>query len=64
MRPPAVSNSEDHPVCKNWVVRVRDPVKDHQQFLDYLPRYTHRAAIANGRIPSHQDGGAMFSAKD
>jgi hypothetical protein len=50
--------------AKNWVVSVRDPVKDPQQVLDYLARYTHRVAIANSRIQSLQDGMVTFSAKN
>jgi len=46
------------------VVSVRDPVKDPQQVLDYLARYTHRVAIANSRIQSLQDGMVTFSAKN
>jgi len=50
--------------AKNWVVSVRDPVKNPQQVLDYLARYTHRVAIANSRIQSLQDGRVAFSAKN
>jgi len=50
--------------AKNWVVSVRHPVKDPQQVLDYLARYTHRVAIANSRITSLQDGMVTFTAKN
>jgi hypothetical protein len=50
--------------AKNWVVSVRDPVKDPQQVLDYLARYTHRVAIANSRIQSLQDGMVTYNAKN
>jgi hypothetical protein len=50
--------------AKNWVVSVRDPVKDPQQVLDYLARYTHRVAIANSRIQSLQDAQVTFSVKN
>ena len=50
--------------AKNWVVSVRHPVKDPQQVLDYLARYTHRVAIANSRIQSLQDGQVTFRAKN
>jgi len=50
--------------AKNWVVSVRDPVKDPQQVLDYIARYTHRVAIANSRIQCLQDGMVTFSAKN
>jgi Putative transposase/Transposase zinc-binding domain len=50
--------------AKNWVVSVRDPVKDPQQVLDYLARYTHRVAIANSRITSLQNEMVTFTAKN
>ena len=50
--------------AKNWVVSVRDPVKDPQHVLDYLARYTHRVAIANSRITSLQNGMVTFTAKN
>jgi len=50
--------------AKNWVVSVRDPVKDPQQVLDYLARYTHRVAIANSRLTSLQNGMVTFTAKN
>jgi hypothetical protein len=50
--------------AKNWVVSVRDPVKDPQQVLNYLARYTHRVAIANSRIQSLENGMVTFTAKN
>ena len=49
---------------KNWVVDVRDPVKQPQQVLEYMARYTHRVAIANSRIKSLKDGRVTFSVKN
>jgi hypothetical protein len=49
---------------KTWVVSVRDPVRQPQQVLEYLARYTHRVAIANSRIKSIKNGQVTFSAKD
>jgi hypothetical protein len=43
---------------------VRDPVKQPQQVLEYMARYTHRVAIANSRINSLKDGRVTFSVKD
>jgi hypothetical protein len=50
--------------AKNWGVSVRDPLKDPQQVLDYLARYTHRVAIANSRITSLQNAMLTFTAKN
>ena len=49
---------------KNWVVDVRDPVKRAAHVLEYMARYTHRVAIANGRIKSLKDGRVTFTAKN
>ena len=50
--------------AKNWAVSVRDPVKDTQQVLDYLARYTHRVAITNRRIKELIDATVTLSAKN
>lgn len=49
---------------KTWVVSVRDPVKQPEQVLEYLARYTHRVAIANSRIKSLKDAMVTFCAKN
>jgi hypothetical protein len=49
---------------KQWIVDVRDPVKNPQHVLDYLARYTHRVAIANSRIKALADGMVTFSFKN
>ena len=49
---------------KNWVVDVRDPVKNPQSVLEYIARYTHRVAIANSRIKSLKHGRVTFSVKN
>jgi hypothetical protein len=46
------------------VVDVRDPVKQPQQVLEYMARYTHRVAIANSRINSLKDARVTFSVKN
>jgi hypothetical protein len=33
-----------------WIVFVKPPFAGPSQILDYLGRYTHRVAIANGRL--------------
>ena len=49
---------------KTWVVSVRDPIRQPQQVLEYLARYTHRVAIANSRIKSIKNGQVTFCAKN
>jgi hypothetical protein len=49
---------------KNWIVDVRDPVKQPEQVLEYMARYTHRVAIANSRINSLKHGRVTFSVKN
>ena len=40
----------------DWVVYAKRPFGGAQQVLDYLGRYTHRVAIANGRLIDCEDG--------
>jgi hypothetical protein len=47
-----------------WVVSVREPIKQPQQVLQYLARYTHRVAIANSRITGFKDNMVSFRYKD
>ena len=49
---------------KNWIVDVRDPVKNPEHVLEYLARYTHRVAIANSRITALEDGCVTFKIKN
>ena len=49
---------------KNWVVSVRDPVKQPEHVLEYLARYTHRVAIANSRIKKLENGMVSFTIKN
>ena len=49
---------------KNWVVSVRNPVKNPDHVLEYLARYTHRVAIANSRIKAIKNGKVTFTAKN
>ena len=55
---------KDQLYTKNWVVDVREPVKQPQQVLEYMARYTHRVAIANSRLKSLKQGMVTFTAKD
>jgi hypothetical protein len=49
---------------KEWVVYAKPPWKSPEHALKYLARYTHRVAIANGRLQSIDDGQVTFSYKD
>jgi hypothetical protein len=49
---------------KQWIVDVRDPVKNPHHVLDYLARYTHRVAIANSRIKALKHGMVTFTFKN
>jgi hypothetical protein len=47
-----------------WVVHAKRPFGGAQQVLDYLGRYTHRVAIANGRLLDCDNGAVRFWWKD
>jgi hypothetical protein len=47
-----------------WVVYAKRPFGGPEQVLDYLARYTHRVAIANGRLVALADGRVSFLWKD
>jgi Putative transposase len=47
-----------------WVVYSKAPMAGPEQVLKYLARYTHRVAIANSRLISHEDGRVSFRYKD
>ena len=49
---------------KPWVVYAKQPFGGPQQVLDYLGRYTHRAAISNHRLVSVTDTEVRFRYKD
>lgn len=48
----------------DWVVYSKRPFAGPDQVLAYLGRYTHRVAIANGRLTALQDGQVSFTWKD
>jgi Putative transposase len=50
--------------CLKWVVYAKRPFAGPQVVLDYLGRYTHRVAIANGRLLDSTDGRVSFRWKD
>ncbi len=41
---------------KNWIVYIKEPIKNPEYVLEYLGRYTHRVAISNYRILSLKSG--------
>ena len=47
-----------------WIVFAKRPFAGPAQILDYLGRYTHRVAIANGRLLDCRDGRVSFRWKD
>ena len=47
-----------------WVVYAKRPFAGPTAVLAYLSRYTHRVAIANSRLVSHDDRGVTFKYKD
>ena len=48
----------------DWVVSAKPPFGGPQYVLQYLARYTHRAAISNHRIVDSADGKVTFLWKD
>jgi hypothetical protein len=48
----------------DWVVYAKRPFAGPEQVLQYLGRYTHRVAIANGRLLSCENGQVRFRWKD
>ncbi len=49
---------------KNWVVHAKPPFGGPQHVLQYLVRYTHRVAIANGRLLSLANAQVRFRWRD
>jgi len=47
-----------------WVVYAKRPFAGPAQVLEYVGRYTHRAAISNNRLVSIDDGKVRFRWKD
>jgi hypothetical protein len=49
---------------RDWIVYAKSPFGGAKQVYQYLGRYTHRVAISNARLLSHQDGHVQFRYKD
>jgi Putative transposase/Transposase zinc-binding domain len=49
---------------KEWVIYAKRPFGGPQQVIDYLGRYTHKVAISNQRLKSHENGEVIFEYKD
>ena len=49
---------------KEWVVYSKPPFGGPEHVLKYLARYTHRVAIANGRLLSLENGQVRFRWRD
>ena len=50
--------------CKKWVAYSKSPFNGAEQVYSYLSQYTHRVAIANGRLVSMEHGKVTFKARD
>ena len=50
--------------AKPWVVYSQRPFAGPQTLVEYLGRYTHRAAISNHRLLSCRDGQVRFTYRD
>jgi len=48
----------------NWVVYSKRPFGGPEHVIQYLARYTHRVAIANGRLLEMRDGQVTFRWRD
>ncbi len=49
---------------KKWVVYCEKPFKSANNLINYLGNYTHRIALSNNRIVSHEQNKVVFYAKD
>ena len=49
---------------KKWWVYSKSPFNGAEQVYSYLSQYTHRVAIANGRLVSMEHGKVTFRARD
>ncbi len=47
-----------------WIVYAKRPFGGPEAVLAYLSRYTHRVAISNSRLVSHDEAGVTFRWKD
>jgi hypothetical protein len=49
---------------QEWVVYCKPPFQSAEMVMDYLGRYTHRAAISNDRLVKLEDGKVTFRYRD
>jgi hypothetical protein len=49
---------------KSWVVFAKRPFGGPEHIIQHLARYTHRVAIANGRLLEMRDGQVVFRWRD
>ena len=49
---------------KNWVVYCEKPFHMAKNLINYLGNYTHRIALSNNRLISHEQNKVAFFAKD
>ncbi|MFZ5517690.1 MAG: IS91 family transposase, partial [Candidatus Zhuqueibacterota bacterium] len=49
---------------KQWVVDIKEPIRQPEYVLEYLGRYTHRVAISNSRIIGLENGKVSFFYKN
>jgi hypothetical protein len=49
---------------KEWVVYCKPPIKNSEDVIDYLGRYTHRVAITNDRILKVENDQVTFKYRD
>ena len=50
--------------ARKWMVYCKSPLKNPEQVVRYIGRYTHRVAIANSRILDVKDDKVTFKYKD
>jgi len=61
---PAANNEIKASRQKSWVVYAKKPFGSPKTVLDYLGRYTHRAALSNDRILQVENGEVTLSYRD
>jgi predicted Zn-ribbon and HTH transcriptional regulator len=49
---------------KEWVTYCKPPFGNAQNVIEYLGRYTHRAAVSNSRIVKLENGNVSFNWRD
>lgn len=63
-RPGEVNSVLDRLMASDWVVYTKHCLQHTDTVVRYLARYTHRSAIANGRILAIDDKGVRFRYQD